>query len=81
MHALVRAVLLGMAWPDAFNLNTESQPPDGQLTEPVDRMGRGERDAFVGPNDLRQPKLLERPLEGGKGEFLLCREQRLARER
>src|ERR1700690_39771 len=78
MHPLVPAVLLRLAWGDALDLDPETEPPDGQLTEPVDRLGGRERDAVVGPDALRQPKLLERALEDGEGELLLGRRQGLA---
>src|ERR1035438_9374034 len=33
MHAFVAAVLLGMARLDAFDANTETQPPDGEFAQ------------------------------------------------
>jgi hypothetical protein len=37
VHALVSAVLLGMAGRNPFDPNAEPQPPDGELAEPVER--------------------------------------------
>src|SRR5207302_10674546 len=33
MHALVTAVLLGMAGLDSFNSNSQPEPPDGELAQ------------------------------------------------
>src|SRR5688572_33502969 len=38
------------------------------------------RDAVIGPNHLRESKLLERALEDREGELLLGGQQRLARQ-
>jgi hypothetical protein len=40
MHPLVLAILLGMPWPVPVDLNAEPQPPDGELTQVVQRHGR-----------------------------------------
>ena len=38
MHALMPAVLFRMPRLDAFDLNSEAQPPDRQPTQPVQRV-------------------------------------------
>ena len=58
VHPLVAAVLLGMAGPDAFDPDTEAEPPYRQLAQAVQRLGRGERDAVIGPDGGWQPKPL-----------------------
>jgi len=55
-------------------------PAERELAQPVQRVRGGKRHAVVGPNQLRQPKLLERPLEDGEGEFLLGGRQGFAGE-
>ncbi len=57
-----------------------AQPPDRELAQPVERVGRREGHAVVGPDDSRQAKFLKGPFEAGKREFLLRRRQRLARQ-
>ena len=79
MHPLMPAVLLRMAGLDALDLNPETEPPDRQFAEPVDRMGGRERHAVVGPDHPRQPKFLEGALEHREGEFLLRRRAGLHR--
>ena len=69
-----------MARCDPFDLNPEPEPPHRQLAQPVERVRRRERDAVVGPDRLREAKLLEGALEDREGELLLRRRQRLARQ-
>ena len=80
VHALMAAILLGVAGFDPFDLDAEAQPPDRELAQPVDGMRRGKRDAVVGANHLREAKLLEGTFEDREGKFLLRRQQRLASE-
>jgi hypothetical protein len=80
VHALMAAVLLRVARFDPLDLDPESQPPHGQLAQPVNGMGGRKRDAVVGANHLREAKLLERAFEDREGKFLLRRQQRLAGE-
>src|SRR5437667_4221101 len=75
MHPLMPAILLRMAGLDALDLDPETEPPDGEFAEAVDRMGGRERHAVVGPNSPRQPKFLEGALEHREGEFLLRRRE------
>ena len=70
MHALVAAVLLGMAGLDALDGDAEPQPPDGELGEVEQAVRTGERDAVVGPDRQRQAAFAEELLEGGDGEVL-----------
>lgn len=77
MHALVPAVLLRVAGLDPFNVNSQAQPPDGELAEPIERRRGRERHAVIGADYLGPPTLLERPIECGEGEALLCRGERL----
>ena len=67
MHALVSPVLFGMAGRDPLEPNAEAQPPDRELAEPVERMGRSEGHAVVGTNRVGQAEVLEGALEDGKG--------------
>src|SRR4029453_9265404 len=80
VHALMPPILLRMPVFDPFELDPESQPPAGQLAQPVEGMRGRKRDPVIGPNPQREPKLFEGPLEDREGEFLLGGEQRLARQ-
>jgi hypothetical protein len=71
MHPLVAAVLLRMPGFDALDLNPQPQPPDRELAEAIEGMGRRKRHPVVGPDGVRQAEFLEGPLENGKGEFFL----------
>ena len=74
------AVLLRLPGRDPFDLDSQTEPPHGQLTEPVEGLRGRERHAVVGPNHLRQAKLLEGALKDREGKFLLRGEERLARQ-
>ena len=73
MHAFMPAVLLGMPGCDALDVDAEAQPPDGEFTEAIQRVGGGKGHAVVGANGLREAKFLEGALEGGEGELFLRR--------
>ena len=81
MHALVAAVLLGMAGLDAFDGDAESEPPDGELGEVEEAVRAGERDAIVGADRRGQAALLEELLEGGDGEVFPGRFERLTNQK
>ncbi len=70
MHPLVAAVLLGMAGLDAFDGDSQSEPPDGKLREVEQAIGVGEGDAIVGADRRGQAALLEEVLEGSDGKIL-----------
>jgi hypothetical protein len=59
VHALVAAVLLGMAWLDALDRDAEAEPPHRELAQPEERIGTGERDAVVGADGKWQAALGE----------------------
>nr|WP_299950708.1 hypothetical protein [Hyphomonas sp. BRH_c22] len=46
VHALMPAILLRMAWLDAFDGDAESEPPDREFREIVEPVGTGKRDAI-----------------------------------
>src|SRR5579871_4433783 len=81
MHALVAAVLLGMAGLDAFDGDAEPQPPDGELGEIEQAVRTGERDAIVGTDRRGQAALLEELLEGGDGGVFPRRFRRLTQQK
>jgi hypothetical protein len=60
MHPLVAAVLLRVAGPDAFELDAEPQPPDGELAQAVQRVSAREREPAIGANGSGQPEIPER---------------------
>src|SRR5688572_17646904 len=80
MHALVPPVLLWVARFDPLDLDPQSQPPHGQLAQPIEGLRGRKRAAVISPNHLREPKLLERALEDREGKCLLGGQQRLARQ-
>src|SRR5690606_18239658 len=47
MHAFMAAVLLGMSWLDALDLNAEAEPPDGELRQLERAVGGGEGHAIA----------------------------------
>lgn len=70
MHPFVASVLLGLPGLDAFDGDTESEPPNGELTESKEGIGGGERDSVVAPDGVWESSLLEETLEGGEGGSL-----------
>src|ERR1700751_1647629 len=73
MHALVAAVLLRVARPDALDGDAEAEPPHREFGEIEEAVRTGERHAIVGPDRLGQAALLEELLEGGDGEVFAGR--------
>ncbi len=65
VHALVAAVLPGMAALDALDGDAEAQPPDREVGEVEQGVGAGERDAVVGADGAGQAAFAEQALEGG----------------
>lgn len=66
VHALVCAVLLGLAGVDQFAADAETDPPDGQPGEPAQGI-RGEGHAVVGSDAFGQSVRLEETPEGAQG--------------
>ena len=52
VHALVTAVLLWAAWFNAFDVDTEAQPPDGELREIEEGVWAGEGNAVIGADGI-----------------------------
>ena len=78
MHPLVSAVLLRIAWLDAFDANPEAQPPDRELAQTEDGIGAGEGKTVVGADRLRQAKVLKSPFKHGKCVDRFGRRQSIA---
>src|SRR6266566_2238149 len=74
------AVLLRMTGLDAFDGDAQTQPPDGELGEVEQGVGRGERNTVVGAHAARQAALLEQPLKGGKSKGFTGRFQGFTEE-
>ena len=70
MHAFVSAVLLRMTGPDAFDTNTQAQPPHRKLGEIEKPVGGSKRNAVIGTDGLRQTTLFEKALKGSKSGLL-----------
>ncbi len=62
------SVLLRATWLDALDLNPEPKPPDGELRESEQGIGRRERRAVVGANRSGKAKVPEGSFEYGEGE-------------
>jgi hypothetical protein len=60
MHALMTSVLLRLAGLDEFGRDVQLDPPDGELRESSDRVGR-ERVPVVGADPVWEPVLSEEP--------------------
>src|SRR5258708_28784644 len=80
MHALVSAVLLGMAGLDTLDSDSEPETADGELAEVEEGMGRGERHAVIGADGAWQASLLEEAFEGCEGKVFAGGFERLAQE-
>src|SRR5262245_26002522 len=72
-------VLLGLARFDAFQLDSQSHPPDRQRTQPLDR-ARRERTAVIGAQPCRQAILSEDPFETLLGALRLGAPHRFTAE-
>jgi hypothetical protein len=70
MHALMAPVLLRATWFDALDIDTEPQPPDGELGEIEQGIRTCERNAVIGADAIGQAAVAEEPLEGRSGEIL-----------
>ena len=68
MHAFMPAVLLRMTRLDAFDGDAQTQPPDGELREVEQGVGRGKGHTVVGADAARQAALLEQSLKGRKSK-------------
>ena len=68
MHPFVAAILLGMPRCDPLDLNTESQPPDREFAQAIQRVRGRNGAAIVGPDGLRQTEFFERSLKDREGE-------------
>ena len=73
MHALVAAILLGMTGLDTLDVDAESQPPNGQFAQAVQRVRAGEWHAVVGADGFGQAEFFEHALEHAEGVDLLRR--------
>jgi hypothetical protein len=80
MHALMAAVLLGMAWFYPLDLDAEPQAPHREAAEAEKGIGACERNPIVGPDRARQTELLESDLKHTEGIRFLGRRQRFARD-
>lgn len=78
VHALVLAVLLRVARPDAFDGNTEPQPPDGEFRQIIEAVGTGEGDAVIASDRLWQATFGKQPAKGLEDRGLLRRFEGLA---
>ena len=64
---------------DAFDLDTEPQPPDREFAQAVERMRRRKGCSIVGADGAGQAEIFERPLKDREGKARLRRRQRLTR--
>ena len=80
MHALVTAILLGMAGLDALDADTQAQPPDGELAQVEQSVGGSEGHAVVAADVGGQAALLKKPLKHSKSVIFSGGRKRFAGE-
>ena len=80
VHALVAAVLLGVAGLDALDGDAEPQPPDGKLARVEEGVGGAKGTPLSERMAAGRPRSREQPLEGGEGELFARRFQSLAQQ-
>ena len=73
VQPLVPAILLGMARRNPFEADAETEPPDGELAQPVQRVRGGEGHAVIRADGVGEPILLKRALEDREGVAFLGR--------
>src|ERR1700733_15829836 len=66
MHALMPTVLLRITRPDAFDVDPQAQPPDGQFAQAKEGAVAGEGHTVVASDRPRQSEVLEGPFKDGK---------------
>jgi hypothetical protein len=71
VHAFMAAILLGVSWLDPFDIDAKASPPDRELTQSVEGVTAGERNAIVGAYRCRQPEVLESPFKNSEGIHFL----------
>jgi hypothetical protein len=59
-----------MAGPNPFDADTQAQPPNRQPGEIEQAVGRGEGNAIIGADRVRQAALFKQALEGSKSGLL-----------
>src|SRR5713226_3639125 len=67
MHALMAAILLGMARADTFNADPEPEPPDRQFAQVEQGVRGSEGNAVIAADVGRQAARLKKPLKYDKG--------------
>ena len=72
VHALMPAILLGVAWLDAFDGNAEPQPPDREFREIVEPIGTGKGHAVIRTYGIGQATCPEQGMEGFDDGGFLC---------
>src|SRR5580704_14110499 len=66
MHALVTAILLGMAWLDSFNADAQPEPPDRQLAQVEQSVSGSEGNTVIAADAGGQAALLKKPFKHGE---------------
>jgi len=62
------AILFGVPWLDALDIDAKTQPPDRELTQAEQGIAGSEGHTIIRPDRVRQPEVLECSLENGKGK-------------
>src|SRR5690349_4669916 len=70
MHPFMAAILLRPSRADPLDADPEAEPPDGELAEVEESIGRGEGDSIVRADCFRQAAFLEDPFEDAQGVLL-----------
>src|SRR6185503_1598498 len=80
MHAFVAAILLRPTWFDPLDLDSESEPPDGELAQVEESVGGGKGHTVVGADGDWQAAFLKEVFEGRESKLFPRRRQRLAEQ-
>src|SRR6202451_4472141 len=71
MHALMTTILLGMAWFDPFDADTEPEPPDREFAQVEQSVSGSERNTVIATDVGGQAALLKKPFKHGESVVFL----------
>jgi hypothetical protein len=81
MHALMTAILLGMARLDSFDADTEPEPPHRKLAQMEQGVGGSEGHTVIAADVGRQATLLKKPLKHSESVLFSSRRKGFTSEK